>query len=312
MYSSHIVDATDPDLFVASVRPAGMDFTVTERGSFSARSILFDLGRIYGGRCRETLRRVKHADVPRGGVMFLTAPGPSMILNGAEIGINQIAVADPDETYTSRLLGPTQWGAVTLTKQDMDALYTPESDCCTRRLSGVTVFTPSPAALARLRSLHSYVGHLAETTPKSLDNSRLTDDLEYSILTAMRDILSTRASGLDTLGRQQHQIIVDRFRAVLESQAGLTLTIPAISHLIGVRGRTLRLACQEQLGTSPAQYVMLRRLRSAHRALKKADPDITRVTDIATQHGFWELGRFSVRYRHIFGETPSVTLRGAA
>jgi hypothetical protein len=46
MYSSTIVDATDPDLFVASVRPAGMDFLVTERGSFSARSTLFDLGRI--------------------------------------------------------------------------------------------------------------------------------------------------------------------------------------------------------------------------------------------------------------------------
>jgi hypothetical protein len=40
--------------------------------------------------------------------------------------------------------------------------------------------------------------------------------------------------------------------------------------------------------------------------------DVARVTDIATEHGFWELGRFSVNYRHIFGETPSVTLRRAA
>jgi hypothetical protein len=49
--------------------------------------------------------------------MFLTAPGPSMILNGAEIGINRIAVGDAGDTYTSRLLGPTQWGAVSLSRK---------------------------------------------------------------------------------------------------------------------------------------------------------------------------------------------------
>jgi AraC-like DNA-binding protein len=311
MYPSDIVDATDPDLFVASVRPAGMDFMVTERGSFSARSILFDLGRVYAQRCRETLVRVKHAGVPRGGVMFLIAPGPSMILNGAEIGINQIAVLDAGESYTSRLLGPTQWGAVTLSQEDMAAVCTPDAHGCARRLSGMSVFTPLPAALIRLRSLHSYMGHLAETTPKSFLNKRLTDDLEYNILAAMQDILSTRA-GLDTIGRRHHQLIVNRFRAVLEAQADLSLPIPAISQMIGISGRTLRLACQEQFGISPAQYVMLRRMRAAHRALRQADPDVDRVTDIATEHGFWELGRFAVKYRHIFGETPSVTLRRAA
>jgi AraC-like DNA-binding protein len=312
MYPSRIVDATDPDLFAASVRPAGIDFLVTERGSFSARSTLFDLGRVYAQRCRETLRRVKHADVPRGGVMFLTAPGQSMILNGAEIGINEIAVIDAGESYTSRLLGPTQWGAVTLTQEDMDSIGIPESDRRIKRLSGMTVFTPSPAALARLRSLHGYMGHLADTTPKSLHDSALTDDLEYNILETMRDILSTRASGLDTIGRHRHQIIVDRFRNVLKSQAGLRLAMPAISQMIGISSRTLRLACQEQLGVSPAQYVMLGRMRLARRALQQADPDVARVTDIATEHGFWELGRFAVKYRHIFGEMPSVTLKGAA
>jgi AraC-like DNA-binding protein len=312
MYPSIVVDATDPELFVASVRPAGMDFLVTERGSFSAHSTLFDLGQVNAQRCRETLGRVKRADVPRGGVMFLTAPGPSMVLNGAEIGISQIAVADAGETYTSRLLGPTQWGAVTLTHEDMDALAIPKADRCTKRSNGVTVFTPEPAALARLRSLHSYMGHLAETKPKSLYNSRLTDDLEYNLLAAMGDVLSTRAPGVSSTGRQHHRFIVDRFRAVLEARADLPIAMQAISQMIGIAGRTLRLACQEQLGVSPAQYVMLRRMRSARRALQQADPDVARVTDIATEHGFWELGRFAVNYRHIFGETPSMTLRRAA
>jgi AraC family ethanolamine operon transcriptional activator len=35
------------------------------------------------------------------------------------------------------------------------------------------------------------------------------------------------------------------------------------------------------------------------------------VTKIATRLGFRELGRFSVEYREMFGESPSATLRQA-
>lgn len=47
----------------------------------------------------------------------------------------------------------------------------------------------------------------------------------------------------------------------------------------------------------------------AQRALRHADPGSTTVPEVATGFGFWELGRFSVAYRCLFGETPPTTLR---
>jgi AraC-like DNA-binding protein len=53
----------------------------------------------------------------------------------------------------------------------------------------------------------------------------------------------------------------------------------------------------------------LRRMHLARLALMQADPAVATVTQIATDVGFWELGRFSVQYKWLFGESPSATLK---
>ena len=78
--------------------------------------------------------------------------------------------------------------------------------------------------------------------------------------------------------------------------------------LSAVSDRTLRSSCAEFLGMNPTQYVLLRRLKEARRALREADPDMVNVADVAYRFGFTQLGRFAGRYRATFGETPSATL----
>lgn len=76
--------------------------------------------------------------------------------------------------------------------------------------------------------------------------------------------------------------------------------------------RTLEYAFRQHLGTTPHHYFRLQRFARAHRNLLQSDPGQACVTDIATQFGFNELGRFAVEYRQLFGERPSDTLRRQA
>jgi AraC-like DNA-binding protein len=77
---------------------------------------------------------------------------------------------------------------------------------------------------------------------------------------------------------------------------------------IGTAERTLRVVCEQHVGMGPIRYLNLRRMHLVRRALLRTAPSTATVTQIATDYGFWELGRFSVNYRAIFGETPSATL----
>jgi AraC-like DNA-binding protein len=110
--------------------------------------------------------------------------------------------------------------------------------------------------------------------------------------------------------RGVHQFeIIARFEDFVSAKQYRPVYLAEICAAIGVSERTLRVCCQQQLGMAPIHYLWQRRMCLARRSLQNADRAVTTVTEIATEHGFCELGRFSVEYRALFGESPSATLR---
>lgn len=76
--------------------------------------------------------------------------------------------------------------------------------------------------------------------------------------------------------------------------------------------RTLHRAFHETLGVGPMEYIRLRRLAAAHRSLSDPYSAPMSVTQAALNAGFTDLGRFSIYYRRLYGESPSLTRRRAA
>jgi AraC-like DNA-binding protein len=123
------------------------------------------------------------------------------------------------------------------------------------------------------------------------------------------DCLACREDRESSLAQGQHEIVMRRFRQVIEENPEQPLYIPEICKAIRVPSRTLSMVCKEYLGMGPKRYLVLRRMHLGRRVLREAEPHTTTVTDIATRFGFWQLGRFSVEYQALFGEPPSTTLR---
>jgi AraC-like DNA-binding protein len=87
--------------------------------------------------------------------------------------------------------------------------------------------------------------------------------------------------------------IVARFKKFLRTIRYEPVCLAEICAAIGVPERTLRLCCQERFGLGPIHYLRLRRMHLARRSLLNAGSFRT-VTQIASDYGFSELGRFSV------------------
>ena len=149
--------------------------------------------------------------------------------------------------------------------------------------------------------------HPESLTVNSQDNSMVDLILDNSLsllvnlLTSDSNFLPDKESNRRQLVKNAEILIRDRF--------DLPITLTSLCQELKTSQRSLYYAFEECLGLSPMQYLKILRLNKVRRALKSADPKISKVTKIAEVYGFWHMGQFSIDYRKMFGESPSTTLK---
>jgi len=109
-------------------------------------------------------------------------------------------------------------------------------------------------------------------------------------------------------GRPPAAVIVRRATELVEASFSGAPPVNLLAARMHLSPRTLYRAFVSVTGMGPHLYFRQCALNRAREALLKAHPVENKVTAIAADFGFTEIGRFSVRYRELFGESPSQTL----
>lgn len=310
MPKSAVLRFSDPDKYAAFVRGTKAEVTITKPGTFAAKLVQVDLHRLWMQRYSETLPRVAHFDHIPGRAFFIfeTQSRPAMLVDGAEAPFGSITRHPELYSAFQRSLGPSRFATMSLPIGDIQALgatmggsdFTPPRE----PLHAI----PGPAAIGRLQSLHAAASALAEHAPEVIACPEAARGLEQALIGALVDCIGPDSS-VAAAANPGHAIIMKKFFAILEAGPDRVVHLTEMCRLIGVSRRLLSACCNKALGMGPYHYLRLRQMHLTRRALLLADAAKTSVTDIATAHGFWELGRFSVAYRALFGESPSATMR---
>jgi AraC-like DNA-binding protein len=309
--SAHTV-FDDPFCFQSAIRAANVDFSIRSAGHYCAELTRVDFNQLWLQRGSESLARVAHAaNIPnRAPILFLADPDQaSMHHSGMELSTGEIAVYARSAVHHHWTSGPVRWAAMSL---EPDALVRIGSAVTGRELTmpaATRKVRPKPRDLSRLRALHEAAGQVAKTTPNMFENDEVVRAVEHSLLHAMISCLVDSDRMEMTTGCRSHLGIVSRLEEFLITNPDRPLYLAEVCAATGASERTLRVSCHEHLGMGPIKYLWLRRMHLVRRILLRANPQTATVTDVATDHGFWELGRFSVAYRRLFGEMPSDSLR---
>jgi AraC-like DNA-binding protein len=302
---------TDPQMYQSAMRPAQVEVVVTTKGDFHAELKRIELSKLSIQSARVNLPVIYHSAVSAERVpIFFVAKGnhATYCHDGLDTSSGEIIAVRAGSTHYSRSEANSHWGTLSLTHEDLAVagrVFTGReltAPLVTHRLR------PSHQLVSRLLNLHEAVERIADAPAHILTQPEATRALEQALMHAMIVCMTDGSPVEMRLGTRQHSAILVRFEDFVTANDNRPLYLAEICAAVGASARMLRMCCQEQLGMGPVRYLWLRRLHLARRALMEANPRTATVARIAMDHGFWELGRFAVRYREQFGESPSASL----
>jgi len=168
-----------------------------------------------------------------------------------------------------------------------------------------------PAKPGDVRRLSEWLSRLIDDLgqrPEMLLCTEALDAFEEQLLQRLEQTIDLdRAASLKPVASARRRGL-ERALAYLSAADLPAVTVSQLVETAGVSQRTLEHAFRDTFDLSPAGFLRRLRLHGARRELTASYEDGTTVGAVADRNGFPQHGRFSVAYRQLFGESPSVTL----
>ena len=174
------------------------------------------------------------------------------------------------------------------------------------------VILPSRGATDRLRSCIKRFVVGAQAEPSLLQQVAPVTSFRDVLADYMRDWLFIDAAKSERRTGRPPTVdgkLIATAVELIEDSPEPILALEELVAALGVSKRSVQTGFRDYLGVSPRRYMDLCRLHRARRQLVAGSLPEATVTKVATELGMWDFGRFAARYRALFGERPSETLR---
>jgi AraC-like DNA-binding protein len=220
-----------------------------------------------------------------------------------------ILVIPPGTAHDGRYHGGASYAAISLDEADIASVFGAEPRLGELGVVPKTHFRADPRegelVIRRLRDMVARLENI-----KSTRNAGTAAFWKRSIIEMMTaTILSNEPSDRDGHLLSSRRI-VDKVESYIEAVGLRPVHISEICSKVHVSRRTLHRAFYDAIGIGPVAFLRFRRLCCVHSVLRSSDPATTTIADVAMDHGFLNLGRFSGYYHSLFDEYPSETLAG--
>lgn len=316
-YTRFVVDGFDADALLGVVRDTRFEQRLLAAGHFRAclQRLVFPEFSLDSGAY--TLPIFASGSFAQGMIALALAISCErpMWANGRLVEVGQVMVfAEDSELNVRPSPGGWQWAVLLIPREVLqrEAVLRVGRELRLPRTGWQTRPAPPPAAEgvrhAVFKALEAAAAWDGVITPAQMAAQASL------LLGAFVEAVSAGDAGparrLDGWGSARHRdALVRRAEDYLKAHLERPFDSRALALALGVGERQIERLFRDAYGHGPCHWHQLARLNRARTALLHADERGT-VTDIALRFGFSHLGRFSILYRHVFGECPKDTLRG--
>jgi AraC-like DNA-binding protein len=238
---------------------------------------------------------------------MLTSRADRATLWSHEMHPADVLVIPAGEEHDGRFHGGASYAVISLDQADIASSFGTEARLRELGVGPKAHFrADSDGGAFIIRCLGAIVARLEDTKPTWDSNAAAfwkRSIIEVMTGTILLNHPSDRDGPLLSARR-----IVDKVEDYIEATGLRPVHISEICSAAHVSRRTLHRAFYDAIGIGPVAFLRCRRLCCVHSVLRSSDPATTTIADVAMDHGFLDLGRFSGYYHALFDEYPSETL----
>ena len=299
---------TDFEAFAASVGDVDADLKFQNPGTriwsmqhVDLPHIHVQLGQLGSGNI------IEGQSFPNGYVLYLPLTDACKYLaNGTVVEHGSILIMEPGCEFCIATKSEHDWCSIFVPSDKV--LGGGDEERSSRKMT-CRVSPKNLRATGRFRNLVDQIIATAAKYPQ-FESSTAAAGVQEELLKVSRELLGEHV-GQHRKGRPKipRQEVIHCCQAYLEAHEGDHVKVNEMMLTAGVSRSTLDRIFNQYYRICPIKYLQLRELHQVNRALKSAEYGETMVSNILFDNGVYELGRFAARYRRLFGELPSESLR---